>query len=255
MNQMMGHNLPDDTEATLDALTARTNALVETADKWARERPEITSDDEARKAGDFLDQLRAQIREIEDERKRIKQPHMDAAKAVDERYNPLKRPVEMAGQLIKGLLTKWLQRQEALKAEERRRAEEKARKEREAAEKAAREAAAETASIAQKAAAEDAQRRAEEAEKSAKRAATGPKIASDYGRRSKSLRSRTIVEIEDATKIPAKFLRRLCAKSYVTDALERAVRDDVAAYSRETEDGGLASTVPGIVVRKEKVAA
>jgi Arc/MetJ family transcription regulator len=80
-------------------------------------------------------------------------------------------------------------------------------------------------------------------------------VASAFGGRSTSLRSRTVVEIEDATKIPAKYLRRLCARSYVTEALQRAVREDVAAYSQGTEDGGLVSTVPGIAIRKEKVAA
>ena len=249
-----GHNLPPETDATFDQLSARTSALVENANRWIEERPELGNEAEAEKAGDFLDQLRKQSREIEAERKARKKPHSEAATAVDSKYNPLKRPVEIAGKFIKEKLTVWLEKQDAIKEEERRAAEAVARKAQEEADRAAQEAA-EKVSVENVVAAEDAQKRAEDAQRAERRTQAGPKVASAYGGRSKSLRTRTVVEIEDATKIPAKVLRRLCARVYVTEALQRAVREDVSAYSEKTEDGGRASTVPGIIIREERSAA
>lgn len=260
MNDMIGHNLPTEAEATFDQLSARTSALVENANLWANERPEITNEEEAEKAGDFLDQLRKlgadKAGQLDKARLTEQQPHTERVEIIRERYRPLKRSVEIAMKLMKGKLTVWLNKKDAEAAEERRRADEVARKAREDAERAAAETEhGEGDVIGNTLRAEEAQKRAEETDKAARRAAAGPKVASAYGGRSKSLRSHTVVEIADATKIPAKYLRRLCALLYVTEALQRAVREDVAAYSRETEDGGLVSTVPGIAVRREKVAA
>lgn len=260
MNDMTGHNLPPEAEATFDQLQARTNALVETANRWANERPEITNGEEAEKAGDFLDQLRKlgadKTGQIDKARLAEQEPHTDKVEAIRERYRPVKRAVEIAMKLMKAKLTVWLNKKDAEAAEERRRTEEVARKAREDAATAALAAQqSEGDVVGDTLRAEEAQKRAEEADRNARRAQAGPKVASAYGGRSKSLRSRTVVEIEDATKIPAKYLRRLCAAPYVTEALQRAVREDVAAYSQGTEDGGLVSTVPGITIRKENVAA
>lgn len=246
MNDMTGHNRPPETDATYDQLSARTTALVENANRWIEERPEIADDAQATAAGDFRDQLRRQFKEIETERKAQKAPHTAAATAVDTKYNALKRPVEIAGGFIKDKLTVWLTKQDAIKEQERRAAEEVARK---AQEEAARAAAAaespEGDAIGKAVAAETAQKRAEETGRAAQRAAAGPKVVSAYGGRATSLRRRTVVEIEDATKIPAKFLRRLCSNAYVTEALQRAVRADPKTYEG----------VPGISIREERSAA
>ena len=260
MNDMTGHNLPPETEATFDQLQARTNALVETANRWANERPEIANEDEAEKAGDFLAQLRKlgadKTGEIDKARLAEQKPLTDEVEAIRERYRPVKRVVEISMKLIKAKLTVWLNKKDAEAIKERRRADEIARKAREDAERAAAEAEhGEGDVIGNTLRAEEAQQHAEETDRAARRAQAGPKVASALGGRSTSLRSRTVVEIEDATKIPAKYLRHLCARDYVTEALQRAVREDVSAYSQETEDGGLVSTVPGITIRKEKVAA
>ena len=255
-----GHNLPTEAEATFDQLQARTSTLVETANRWANERPEITNEEEAEKAGDFLDQLRKlgtdKTGAIDKARLAEQKPHTDAVDAIRERYRPVKRAVEIAAKLMKAKLTVWLNKKDAEAAEERRRADDVARKAREEAEEAKKRAEdGEGDVIGNTLRAEEAKKRAEDTDRAARRAQAGPKVSSAYGGRSKSLRSHTVVEIEDATKIPAKYLRRLCAAPYVTEALQRAVREDVAAYSQGTEDGGLVSTVPGITIRKEKVAA
>jgi len=246
MNDMTGHNLPPQDEATFDQLTARTNALVEIAKKWAEERPEIADEDEATKGGDFLDQLRMQLKAIEAERKTIKQPHLDAAAAVDARYNPLKRPIEICADIIKTKLTAWLKK----KDEEHRAKMLAAEQQRRAAEEAAKKAAAEAeqaqgaAAIDKQLAAEEAERKAQAAAREARQAAERPKVASAYGGRAKSLRPHTVVVIEDATKIPAKYLRMLCAKAYVTEALERAVKENPRAFQG----------VAGIKITEEKRA-
>ena len=252
-----GHNLPPEVESTFDQLSARTSALVENANRWANERPIIETETDSIKGGDFLDQLRTQIKEIEDERKARKKPHSEAATKVDAKYNPLKRPVEIAGKLIKGLLDVWLDKQREIQQALQRQAEEVARKAEAEALARLRAAEEETGGdvVGRTFAAEEAETRAKEVGRDARRAAAPPKVASAFGGRSKSQRSRTVVEIEDATKIPAKVLRRLCARVYVTEALQRAVREDVSAYSEKTEGGGLVSTVPGIIVRVERTVA
>ncbi|KKK66832.1 hypothetical protein LCGC14_2960140 [marine sediment metagenome] len=58
-----GHNLPPEVESTFDQLSARTSALVENANRWANERPIIETETDSIKGGDFLDQLRTQIKE------------------------------------------------------------------------------------------------------------------------------------------------------------------------------------------------
>ena len=64
------------------------------------------------------DRLAKLYKAQEQERKDKKQPHMDAAKAVDEAYKPVLSKIEDAGNKIKKAITAWL-----LKEEARRRAE------------------------------------------------------------------------------------------------------------------------------------
>lgn len=64
------------------------------------------------------DRLAKLYKAQEQERKDKKQPHMDAAKAVDEAYKPVLSKIEEAGNKIKKAITAWL-----LKEEARRRAE------------------------------------------------------------------------------------------------------------------------------------
>lgn len=222
----IGDNVPPADEANLDELKARTEALTDTANLWAKERPEITNEEEAEKAATFLAQLRAQFKKIENERSRVKAPHLAACKAVDDRYNPLKRPIEIAANLITDKLSLWLKNKAAIAERARLEAEAKARREREAAEAAARAAEQEGQDkIRAKVAAEEAARRAEEAEAAAAKAQAPVKVGNLYGGRSTSLRTYTVIELVDVTKIPARTLKRLCDEPYVQEALLRALRN------------------------------
>lgn len=251
LRPLPGNNNPPEAEAIFDQLQARTNALIENANLWANERPEITSEDEAEKAGDFLDQLRKlgidKTGAIDKARFAEQQPHTDKVAAVREKYKPIKRSVEIAIKLMRDKLTPWLEKKRLAQEAEQRAAERAAAKARETAERAAAEAEhGEGDVIGNTMRAEEAQKQATEADKAARRAQAGPKVASAFGGRAKTLRLRMVVEIDDATKIPAKYLRRLCAQPYVTEALKRAVRDiGVADFE----------AVPGITIREERAVA
>lgn len=226
---MLGHNNPPED-------FARVNELVATADRWKAERPVIETDDVAEKAQAFLDQLRTCAKDIEQTRKAEKQPHMDAAKAVDELYKPQVDRLTAAANIIKGLLTAHLQRKE----DERRRVEEEQRRAaREAAERA--EAAArEAASVDQQIAAQKAREDAEAAAKLAEQTAKSRAQVTGQGR-TVSLRTRKVGVIVDQGKVYRKFKDH----STVIEALQKLVNAEVRA----------GNNVPGVEVREEKAAA
>lgn len=77
---------------------------------------------------DMVDGALKLAKEIEENRKMVKQPHMDAASAVDAAYNPLRDSVTAAAKAVKGLVEAFViaekRRAEAEAAEARRKAEE-----------------------------------------------------------------------------------------------------------------------------------
>jgi hypothetical protein len=231
----IGDNLASADEATLDELKARTEALTDTANRWVTERKVIASEEDAIKAKTFKDQLLAQQKIVEAERKKAKQPFLDGGLAVDNLYNPLKRPCEIAYELVNGMVTVWLKKKEAQAEMVRKQAEAKARAEREKADALAREAAQEGADrVRAQIAAEEAAKRAKDAEAAVKVAAAPSKVASLYGGRSSSLRTHWRIEIDDVTKIPARTLKRLCDRPYVKEALIRALREEGVDVARGT---------------------
>lgn len=83
---------------------------------------------------DMVDNALKLSKEIEENRKMVKQPHMDAANAVDAAYNPLRDSVAAAARAVKSLV-------EAFVIAEKRRAEAEAAEARKKAEEAAKAAA------------------------------------------------------------------------------------------------------------------
>jgi hypothetical protein len=109
---MIGSNNPPDAEAEADEIQSAIDAaLAELA------KPAETQTDCDRLAN-HRDRLAKLYKAQEQERKEKKQPHMDAAKAVDEAFKPVLSKIEEAGNKIKKAITAWL-----LKEEGRRRAE------------------------------------------------------------------------------------------------------------------------------------
>ncbi len=125
-----GHNAPPD---SLDALQARVDELVSTANRWATERPVITDTDMAEKCATFIGQVQAELKAIEKSRKAEKAPHTEAGKAVDTKYQPMLAVLKKCKDVLNPLRTAWLQRIER----ERERAANQARAEAEAKSRAA----------------------------------------------------------------------------------------------------------------------
>lgn len=198
----IGHN-----QSPFEAQQQRVNDLVENANRWVKERPEIEDDEQAKAAQDFIVQLRTCHKDVEATRKTEKQPFLDQAADVDKQFNPLKALLDVAAGLMKRKLTPWLQKKQREAEAEQERQEAAARKQREEAE-AARLKAEEAAktgddAIQAQVVAEDLAKEAAKAEK----AASAPVKASVKGSmgRAASLRTTYTGEIEDFDKCLAHF--------------------------------------------------
>ena len=144
---LIGHNsgavAPYD-EAKFLELKGRVSALAETGGTWL-DLGAIDTKERAQKAVDFTAQVKKAVKYIEDERKAAKQPHMDAAKAVDDACKALSAPLTKLADRLSALMTAYQLEQQRIRDEERRQQEAEARRVAEeaaaAAEKAAKAAA------------------------------------------------------------------------------------------------------------------
>jgi colicin import membrane protein len=246
----IGHNLPPE-PTPFERLKERAEKCVDVANRWANERPEIKTEEDAEKAADFLRQLRALVSGdkalLEVARKAENKPHEDVVKANNERYRPVVAKVKLAFDLVRKLNDVWLVKKQAAIDAAKKKAADEAEAARKSAEEAQRKVAQETGGdvIGRQFEAEEAKRKADEAERVAAQAQKATaKTGSAYGARSVSLRTRTIIEIKDVTKIPAKTLKQLCDKPYVREALERALRENIAVAKALPEEA--------VTVRDEK---
>ncbi len=247
---LLGDNRPPEAEALFDEISSRTSLLVENANLWVTDRGEITTEEEAVAAADYLDQLRAlgtdKTGRIDKARLAEQQPFTDRLAEIRDRWKPVKRSIELCVIVIKGMLTPWHEKQDAIKDAAHRAAEQVARKaEQDALDAAAVAARGDGDVVGNRLKAEEAEDRAAKAGRDENRAAAGYKTGSNYGGRSKSLRSRTVVKIDDPSKIPVKYLRLLCGHAYVIEALERAVRSTPKRYEG----------VDGITIKTERTVS
>jgi len=191
--------------------------------------PDITNDDDAGNAGDFVKQISASIKALEGSRIAEKEPFLQAGREVDGVFNGLKEKLERGKSDVSKKLTAYLNEKEraereARAAEERRKAEEarKAEEERRKAEQARREAeerlrkAEEDARLAK----ERAEREAREREERHAR-----EMAESEGRaRVEESKRRQSDESRVKAQEEAERLRR--------EAAERAEREKVEAEAR-----------------------
>lgn len=231
----IGHNI-----APFDQIAERTATLIETANRWITERKEIADDDTAGKANDFLTQLRAEYKAAEDERKKEKQPHLDAGKAVDARYKPITERLTKATDAIKKMLTPYLQKKQREEEEARRREQEEARRRAEEERKRAEELAKQGNAIEAEIAAEEAAKATEEAEKIEQ----APARASAKGEmgRAATLRTTYTGEIADFDKCLAHYKGHVA----IRETLQKLINADVRAGTH---------TIPGVRVRQQRSAA
>lgn len=125
IEEMIGSNNPPADEAAVDEVDSAIAAAL-----LALGSPvEIQADCD--RLANHRDRLAKLYKDREEKRKAEKQPHMDAAKAVDDRFNPILAKIKDAGDKLKRAITAWLlKEEERAKAEAlaKLRAEEEARK-------------------------------------------------------------------------------------------------------------------------------
>lgn len=164
---VIGGNMPPE-PTPFEKAEKEVNDLYAEAALWLDGKP-IDSQAQADDLSNLLNMIRAAEKRAEEARKAEKQPHSDAAKAVDAKYKPLIGTCQLASDACKKAIAPWLAQvaaaQEAAAAEARRVAEEKTRQAQEAIR------AAEATNLEARAAAELKIEEAKEAEKRAARAA------------------------------------------------------------------------------------
>ena len=194
----IGHNQPDNINSVL--ARERAEALVKAADVWAGVT-EIISAEQATRAKDALDQLRAEWNKTDAERKVEKRPHDDAALAVQKRYRPILAMIETCTETISPLHNGWLRREDERLARERREAQARADAAAREAEIAARKAEqAKQAPVSAKLAADAAAERAREAAEQAAAIPDRARTQGSYGRPARSLREFWYGEVTDVLK-------------------------------------------------------
>lgn len=226
----IGHNQPAPADE-FDTFKDRVELLKATANKWAGERPEITDDDMAGKARDFLDQIRAEANAIEDARKAANEPFRKIVTANNEKYNGLAAVLEKVKEILSPRLTKWLEKKEAeRKAREKAAAEEAEKLKREA--EALAEAAAKQTDGDIVGGAMQAEAVAEAAEAAVKTASTIARskvaVKGDLGGRAAGLRTTYYGEITDMNLV----YRRFCKHPKVAEVLLQLVNADIRAGVR-----------------------
>lgn len=240
----IGHNNPPPYDAA--ALAALRTEVVgcQTANAEWKAKP-IEAKADAEKANDFLTGVRGLFKRVEERRKADKEPHAEAAKAVDAAFKPLLDALEQIGADIKAKLTAFAVAEEArIKAE--------AAAARAAAEEAARLAAEEAAKAAARGdmlAEMEAQQAADAAAKAAEKTAREParaQIASATGAgRTASLR----VSRKAAVANILLLFNHYRNHPDVTETLLRLANADIRAAK------GADVKIPGINIIEEKAVA
>lgn len=106
----LGHNQPP---SPFDARAERTAELVTTADVWIRTCDEITSEEQAGRAGDLLAIVREAHKKNEASRAEEARPLRSQIDEISSRYKALAARLDKANGALKGLLQPWLLSKEA----------------------------------------------------------------------------------------------------------------------------------------------
>ena len=125
----------------------RVTALIKTADEWVAKVPKITDEATAAAARDFVAQLADEDDAVEAERMKRRKPLLDAAQAVQDLFNPMRKRLEIAKGKLLAILKTWQDAERARIQRERDAADELARKAAAVAAEAALAAQAPDASI------------------------------------------------------------------------------------------------------------
>lgn len=223
---MLGHNNP---------LFGRVDELIETCNRWTRERPVMTAEDVAGAAQDFLNQLRLCKSELEAALDEERAPLDTALAAVRLRYKQPIQLVDIARGKINVLLVPFLQaKDERLKreAEQRRREADEAQQRAEQA----LDRASKTGTVEDELRLQEAADEAEAARRAASKGPARAQVKGDYSPRASSLAAYWSCEIIDEAKALEHFAANrevrdatLAAISKVGNRLARHLKDERAA--------------------------
>lgn len=229
-----------------DAFALRVEQLVAATNAWASNVPKITDLDTSKKCRDFIAQVTEEWDALESERKAQKKPHDDAAAAVQARFSPLLRRLQVAKDLLKGKLGTWLDFEDARLKREKREKEEAALKAMQEAEDAKRAAEAPTGNAVETIiAAEEAETRAQAALSAAQTAAQAkPQAHGDFAARAIGYRTVWSAEITD----PVKALTHYANHAKIRDALQSVADAEVRAMKER-------SNIPGVRAKTERRVA
>lgn len=227
-------------------LLARSKELMDVGKAW-EDLGKISTEEDAGKLNDFLAQARAQIKEIEAKRKEQKQPHMDAATAVDAAFNPLKTPVENMGKKLAAMQTAYLTEKQRKLDEQRAAERAEAKRKQDEADAAAAKAAEEGDAIAA-AQAEQAQKDAAKEVKQTSKPAVARVASGSGGGRTASLRTYHVATLDRALPAIAWF-RDNRPEGW---AKIEALLVQLAEAERRSVDG--VKEIPGVTFTEEKRA-
>lgn len=249
MNDMthagIGHNGPP--AASIPAVPAEMLEKVQnfsvTAGEWL-DLKEIDNEARAVRCTDFLSGAKGLLSLIDDERKRQKKPHDDAAKAVQDAFRKSIDTVDFAIKRVGLIQTAWLKvekaRAEERKRQEKRDADEKARQ----ADRAAREAEARN-DVAGIAAAQAAQKDAAKEVKAAAAPVKAQAGSATGAGRTISLRTTWFADVQNINHAFVAYREH----PEVRALLERLATADVRSQ------GGEKTAPQGFTLRKEEKAA
>lgn len=212
----IGHNQPP--PDPFEASRSRVDALIATANRWLLERPEITDEEMAAKADDFMNQLTAEAKAVDEARKAQHKPHDDAKKAIQLKWCPLIDMLGTAKELFRPRITAWLRAKQARAEEERKRQEAEALAKLQAAEdakRAAQEQGTVEATIQARQAAEAAEVAVAETARPVR-----AQVKGNYATKARSLRKVWKYRVTDAALVPREWL--CIDETKISQAIRRA---------------------------------
>ena len=223
----IGHNRPPLTEVVKEH-RARSESLIAAVNAWKTGVPVIETEEQASKAQDLIDQLRAEWAKLDGVRTEERRPHLEAAQAVQDAFKPLLDAVEICGRLMKPLRDKWLL---LVEERQRKRAAEAAEAARLAAEKADMARGAAEAGLRKPVESQlalvEAEKKAAEAEIAARQAEkAAPRVAGSLGGRAVGFTTTWSATIDDIEKV----LLHYKDHAKIREALQKLLDADARAF-------------------------
>jgi len=235
----IGHNQPD----AFESLKDRVDALLKAGDAWSGIEA-LTDEEQATRATDLADRVKAEIKAIDTARLNATKPLRDKTKELNDNYNGLVGALEKVKGVISKLQTNYLREQERKHREEIKRQEEEALRKLQEAEDSRRAAEQSANAVTASIDAEQAQKDADDAVKAANKlskSTVGTK--GNYGARATALRTVWHAEITDYDK----------AFDHFRD--HHQVRDLIQSLADQAARSAEKKPIPGVAFKSEQKAA